>query len=87
MAIDNALLDDLSHKIAGGLRILDSARNEAGSQVRSVVENALESFDVVTHERLQVQETMLLKAKEELVKLEQRVAELEGIIKEQDKGN
>ncbi|NWF39698.1 accessory factor UbiK family protein [Mariprofundus sp. NF] len=79
---DNQLpLDDIAEKIAGGIRMLGGLKQGAEAQVRSVVENALSQFDVVTHERMQVQEAMLNRAKEELRTLEARVAELEAQLK------
>lgn len=77
----NQPLDDIAEKIAGGLRMLDDLKHGAESQVRTVVENALSQFDVVTHEHMQVQEAMLKKAREELQALDARVRELEAQIK------
>jgi len=74
-------LDDIAEKIAGGIRMLGGLKQGAETQVRSIVENALSQFDVVTHERMQVQEAMLRKAKEELQALDARVAELEAQLK------
>lgn len=74
-------LDDIAEKIAGGIRLLGGLKQGAEAQVRSIVENALSQFDVVTHERMQVQEAMLNRAKEELKTLEARVAELEAQLK------
>ena len=74
-------LDDIAEKIAGGIRMLGGLKQGAEAQVRSIVENALSQFDVVTHERMQVQEALLRKAKEELHALDSRVAELEAQLK------
>jgi len=74
-------LDDIAEKIAGGIRMLGGIKQGAEAQVRTVVENALSQFDVVTHERMQVQEAMLNRAKDELHTLEARVAELEAQLK------
>ncbi len=82
MSVNNEVLDDIAEKIAGGLRMLGGVKQEAESQVRSVVEGALEHFDVVTHERMQVQEAMLNKAREELAALDARVKELEEKLKD-----
>ena len=79
---DNQLpLDDIAEKIAGGIRMLGGLKQGAEAQVRTVVENALSQFDVVTHERMQVQEAMLNRAKDEMQTLEARVAELEKQLK------
>ncbi len=82
MSVNNEVLDDIAEKIAGSLRMLGGVKQEAETQVRGIVEGALEHFDVVTHERMQVQETMLNKAREELVRLDARVKELEEKLKE-----
>jgi len=81
MAVNNDILDDIAGKIANGLRMLSGVKTEAESQVRSIVEGALQQFDVVTHERMQVQEAMLAKAREELAELDARVKELEEKLK------
>ncbi len=82
MSVNNEVLDDIAEKIAGSLRMLGGVKQEAETQVRGIVEGALEHFDVVTHERMQVQETMLNKAREELAALDARVKELEEKLKE-----
>lgn len=78
----NQALDDLSGKITEGLRMLGGLKSEADSQVRTIVEGALGHFDVVTHERMQVQEAMLCKAKEQLDALDAQVAQLESRLKD-----
>jgi len=75
-------MDDIAEKIAGGLRMLGGLKDGAEAQVRTIVEGALSQLDVVTHERMQVQEAMLNKAKQELTTLETRVSELEARIKQ-----
>lgn len=82
MSVNNEVLDDLAEKIAGSLRMLGGVKQEAETQVHSIVEGALEHFDVVTHERMQVQEAMLNKAREELAGLDTRVKELEEKLKD-----
>jgi len=77
----NQVLDDISEKIANGLRLLGGAKQEAESQVRSVVEAGLQQLDVVTDERMQVQEAMLKKAQAEIQSLSERIKTLEEHIK------
>jgi len=81
MTNSNQSLDDIAEKIAGGIRMLGGLKQGAEAQVRSIVEGALSQFDVVTHERMQVQEAMLVKARQELDSLNERVAELEAQMK------
>jgi len=82
MTNNQQTLDDIAEKIAGGIRLLGGLKQGAEEQVRSIVEGALSQFDVVTHERMQVQEAMLKKSRDELAALDARVHELEAKIKE-----
>jgi len=77
----NQVLDDISEKIAGGLRLLGGAKQEAESQVRSIVEAALQQLDIVTDERMQVQEAMLKKSQNDMSALLKRIKTLEEHIK------
>jgi len=77
----NQVLDDISEKIAGGLRLLGGAKQEAEAQVRSIVEGALQQLDVVTDERMQVQEAMLKKSQSDIHNLVERIKTLEERIK------
>jgi len=77
----NQVLDDISEKIAGGLRLLGGAKQEAESQVRSIVEAALQQLDIVTDERMQVQEAMLKKSQNDISDLIERIKTLEERIK------
>jgi len=74
-------MDDIAEKIAGGIRMLGGLKQGAEGQVRNIVESALSQLDVVTNERMQVQEAMLKKARQELTTLDSRVQELEAQIK------
>jgi len=81
MTNSNQPMDDIAEKIAGGIRMLGGLKQGAETQVRSIVEGALSQFDVVTHERMQVQEALLSKARAELTALEARIADLEAQLK------
>jgi len=78
MALEQAVLDDIAEKIAGGLRLLGSVKDEAGSQVKAIVESALDGLDVVTDERMQVAEALLVKARRQIREMEARIAALEA---------
>jgi len=82
MANSNQALDDIAEKIASGIHMLGGIKQGAEAQIKSIVESALAQFDVVTHERMQVQEAMLGKARHELDTLEARVAALEAKLKQ-----
>ncbi len=81
MAVDNKTLDDISEKIAAGIKMLGGVKMGAEAQIKNIVEGALAHFDVVTQERMEVQEAMLKKAREDLQKLEERIAKLEAQLK------
>lgn len=78
----NQKLDDIAEKITSGIRMLGGIKHEADAQVRNIVEGALAHFDVVTQERMEVQEAMLSKARGQLDALENRIISLEAQIKE-----
>ncbi len=78
------IIDDIAEKLAGGIRLLGGLKEGAQAQVRALVENVLRDFDLVTAERMEVQEAMLRKASEEIEALEKRVSELEARLREQD---
>ncbi len=81
----NQKLDDIAEKITSGIRMLGGIKHEADAQVRSIVESALGHFDVVTQERMEVQEAMLSKARNQLDVLEARITALEAQLKEREK--
>jgi len=75
--MNNYMLDDIAGKIAVGLKAAIQAKEAGKEQVQAILEQALESLDVVTEERMQVQEAMLAKASAELQVLKARMSELE----------
>ncbi len=79
---NNQALDDIAEKIAGGIRMLGGLKQGAEAQVRNIVEGALSQFDIVTAERMEVQEAMLKKARQDLDALNARVSELEAQLKQ-----
>ncbi len=81
MAVDAKTLDDISEKIAAGFKMLGGVKMGAEAQIQNIVEGALSHFDVVTHERMEVQEAMLRKAREDLQIMEARIAKLEAQLK------
>jgi BMFP domain-containing protein YqiC len=81
MAVDAKVLDDISEKIAAGIKMLGGVKMGAEAQVQGIVEGALAHFDVVTHERMEVQEAMLKKARADLQAMEARIVALEAQLK------
>ncbi len=78
MAVDQAILDDIAEKIAGGLRLIGGVKQEAQTQIKSILESAFSGLDVVKGERMQVAEAMLNKTREQMAELEARIEELEA---------
>ncbi|RMH61400.1 MAG: accessory factor UbiK family protein [Zetaproteobacteria bacterium] len=85
MSISNKTLDQLAENIAAGIQMLGGIKQGAEAQIREIVEEALRKFDVVTDERMQVQEAMLAKARAQLAELEKRVVALEKRVKQQER--
>lgn len=78
MAVDAKTLDDISGKIAAGIKVLGGVKMGAEAQIQSIVEGALAHFDVVTHEQMEVQEAMLRKVREDMQIMEERIKVLES---------
>jgi len=76
---DPKFFDDLSRKLADSLPPGVSAlREDVEHNLRSALEAALRRLDLVTREEFEVQRAVLLRSRERLEALEQRVAELEA---------
>jgi len=78
MAIDQAILDDVAEKVAGGLRLIGNVKEEAQTQVKSLLESAFSGLDIVNAERMQVAEAMLAKTRQQMTELETRIETLEA---------
>ena len=78
MAVDQAILDDIAEKVAAGLRLMGGVKQEAQTQIKSILESAFSDLDVVKGERMQVAEAMLNKTREQMAELEARIEELEA---------
>ncbi len=77
MPIDNALLDELAEKISGGIKALGNVKGEVEAQIRATLESVFANLDVVTGERMQVQEALLARLREDIKALESRIKALE----------
>jgi len=80
MAIDQAILDDVAEKVAGGLRLIGNVKEEAQTQVKSLLESAFSGLDIVNAERMQVAEAMLAKTRQQITELETRIETLEAAL-------
>ena len=78
--IDLAQLDDLARRLSGlvppGMR---EGREELQQNFKSVLQSGLARLDLVTREEFDVQRAVLLRTREKLDALEQRLAELADI--------
>lgn len=78
MTLDPKIFDDLARKLADavppGLRELKA---DLEKNFRTVLQSALGKLDLVTREEFDVQAGVLLRTREKLEELSQRLAELE----------
>lgn len=87
MTLDPKILDDLARKLADavppGLR---EFKADLEKNFRAVLQSALSKLDLVTREEFDVQAAVLLRTREKLEELSQRLAELEAALgQEQDR--
>jgi BMFP domain-containing protein YqiC len=80
--VDAKLIEDLSRKLSG---LIPEGAREIGEDVeknvRAVLTGAFSRLDLVTREELEVQKSVLARTREKLTALEQRVAELETLLR------
>lgn len=77
--LDPKMFDDLSRRIADNLpRGLQNLQDDVQRNVRSSIETALAKLNLVTREEFEIQQTVLLRTREKLKALEERVAALEA---------
>lgn len=76
MIVSAATLDDLARRIG---RILESTpAQDIEKNVKALLQGSLQRLDLVAREEFEVQAQVLLRSREKLEALEQRVAELEA---------
>lgn len=61
---------------------LESLSSEIRQQIRAAAQAAFEKMDIVTREEFEAQQAVLLRTRQKLEALEQQVAELEALIRE-----
>ena len=78
--IDLAQLDELARRLSNlvppGMRPSDELRDELQQNFKSVLQAGLGKLELVTREEFDVQRAVLLRTREKLDALEQRLAEL-----------
>lgn len=78
MQTDNRLLDDLSRIATGALGALHGVKGEVEQAFRQRLEKALAEVDLVTREEFEAVKAMAEAAREENIRLAERLAVLES---------
>lgn len=78
MQTTNRLFDELAKLMTDATGAAQGVRGEIENVIRSQAERVLRDLDIVQREEFEAMKTMALKAREENVQLEKRIAELEG---------
>ncbi|MFN4277167.1 MAG: accessory factor UbiK family protein [Ferrovibrio sp.] len=78
MQTDNRLLDDLSRIATGALGALHGVKGEVEQAFRQRLEKALADVDLVTREEFEAVKAMAEAAREENIRLAERLAALES---------
>ncbi len=73
--LNNKFIDDISKKISA--LISESPMADIESNLRALLQSAFAKLDLVTREEFDVQTQVLLKIREQLDRLEQKLNELE----------
>ena len=77
--LDPKLLDDISRRLAENLpRGVQNLQDDLQRNLRTGVESALSKLNLVTREEFEIQQAVLLRTREKLKALEERVAALEA---------
>lgn len=78
MQTDNRLLDDLSRIAAGALGTLQGVKGEVEQAFRQRLERALADMELVSREEFDTVRAMAQAAREENIRLSERLAALES---------
>ncbi|MFN3721849.1 MAG: accessory factor UbiK family protein [Paracoccaceae bacterium] len=74
----NKILDDLSHLMTNAMGVAQGAKTEAETAMKGLIDRWLADRDFVTREEFDAVRAMALKAREENMALEARIAALEA---------
>jgi ubiquinone biosynthesis accessory factor UbiK len=80
MQIDNALLDQMTQNILGVVNMVGDGHQEMVKQLRDVVREGVEHFDLVTRDEFDAAQTLLSNTRIKIDGLEKQVAELEAAL-------
>ncbi|MBF0447769.1 MAG: accessory factor UbiK family protein [Magnetococcales bacterium] len=80
MQIDNALLDQITQNIMGVVNMAEETQQEMVRQIRDLVQEGVEHFDLVTREEFDAAQTLLSNSRIKIDLLEKKVADLEAAL-------
>jgi ubiquinone biosynthesis accessory factor UbiK len=80
MQIDNVMLDQITQNIMGVVNMVGESRQEMAKQLRDVVRDGVEHFDLVTRDEFDAAQTLLSNTRIKVDVLEKQVAELEAAL-------
>lgn len=80
--LDSKILDDISSKVSALMAQAPVA--EVEKNLRGLLQSTFSKLDIVTREEFDVQTQVLLKAREQLTALEQKLGELEARLAERN---
>ncbi len=83
--INKQFLEDLTQQLTRLLPQAEAAGEEARKAMAAVLQKAFASLDLLTRDEFEAQSAALARAEERLAQLEQEVARLEALMKEQGK--
>jgi BMFP domain-containing protein YqiC len=78
MQSDNRILDDMAKVATGALGSLTGLRSEIEAKVQQQLERLLSKMNLVSHEEFETMKSVAQAAREEQIKLERRLQEIEA---------
>ena len=78
MQTDNRLLDDLAKVATGAIGSLSGVRQEVEQRIQQQLERVIGRMNLVSRDEFEAIKAVAQAAREEQIRLEQRVAELEA---------
>ncbi|MBI2255106.1 MAG: accessory factor UbiK family protein [Proteobacteria bacterium] len=86
MQSDNRILDDMAKVATGALGSLTGLRSEIEAKVQQQLERLLSKMNLVSREEFETMKSVAQAAREEQIKLERRLQEIEAKLAERGQG-
>ena len=86
MQSDNRILDDMAKVATGALGSLTGLRAEIEAKVQQQLERLLSKMNLVSREEFETMKSVAQAAREEQIKLERRLQEIEAKLAEKSRG-